>query len=85
MLERKQMAKYQRFGALGSLGVAVGIMLFWLVLFGWFLPQQVSTGGLDDVHAWMTRLTTFFPALLIALAHLTFARQLRTAAVRNSQ
>lgn len=78
-MSMKETARLQRLGALGSMGVAVGVMLLWAVVFFWLVATRVSTSGLDADHSLLIRLTTFFPAFAIALVHLIFARKLSSA------
>lgn len=70
----------QRLGAFSALTAAIGIMVVWAVVFFWLAAARVSTAGVDADHSLLIRLTTFFPALAIALVQLSVARKLSSAA-----
>ena len=77
-------AKLQRRSAVGTVGVAAGVMLLWVVVFFWLAATRVPQSGVDLHHSLLIRITTFFPAFTIALVHILLGRQLARAA-RNSQ
>ena len=74
--------RFLRLGSLSLLAGAGGVLLLW-VLFFWVGTSRPPS-GLDDVHGFLTRLTTLVPALLIAAAHVAVARTLSTAARERS-
>ena len=63
-----------RLGALALFGGAGAVLLVWLLFF--WVGSRSALGGLDDVHSFLTRLTTAVPAVLIIAAHIVLARQL---------
>lgn len=77
-------ARLQRLSAVSTVGVAVGVMLLWVVVFFWLAGTRVPHSGVDLHHSLLIRITTFFPAFTIALVHLLLGRQLSRAA-RNSR
>lgn len=83
-MDAQQTAKLQRAASAGAVAVAIGVLVFWALVFAWFLAGVVSTGGVDWVHSFLIRLTTVVPALAIAAVHIALARQLGAAAKRNS-
>lgn len=76
----EQTVKMQRMGAMGAMATAGAVLVLWAVVFLWLAGHPVSTGGLDWVHSLLVRLTTFFPALAVALLHVVVARRLADAA-----
>ncbi len=74
--------RYMRLGSLALVGGAVVVFLLW-VLFFWVAARR-PLSGVDGVHGFLIRLTTLVPAVLIILAHLAVARQLRAAARERS-
>jgi len=67
-----------RLGSLSLLSGAGGVLLLWLLFF--WVGGSRPLSGLDDVHGFLTRLTTLVPALIIAAAHVAVSRTLATAA-----
>lgn len=68
----------ERVGALALFGGAGVVLLVWLLFF-WVGSTNVLS-GLDDVHGFLTRLTTLVPAALIIASMVALARQLLGAA-----
>lgn len=83
-MSMKETARLQRLGAMGAVGIAIGVIVVWAVVFLWLAAARVSTAGVDADHALLIRMTTFFPALAIASVLIACARQLSEAA-RNWQ
>lgn len=66
--------RFARLGAFALFGGAGGVFLLWLLFF--WAGGTSSLSGVDDVHGFLTRLSSFVPALLIILAHLAVGWQL---------
>jgi hypothetical protein len=79
-MSMKETARMQRMGAMGALAIAAGVMVLWAVVFLWLAGARVATAGVDLDHSLLIRLTTFVPALAIALVLVSVARQLSGAA-----
>ena len=71
-------ASFARLGALALFGGAGAVLVVWLFFF--WIAGTSTLSGLDDVHSFLTRLTTLVPAVLIIAAHVAIARQLLAAA-----
>ncbi|HEY0970964.1 MAG TPA: hypothetical protein VGE02_08340 [Gemmatimonadales bacterium] len=67
-----------RLGAISLFGGAGAVLLVWLLFF-WVSTTNILS-GLDDVHSFLTRITTLVPAVIIIAAHVALARQLLGAA-----
>ena len=66
--------KVMKFAGLGAAGVAGGTFLAYLALVAVFRP--VSTGGFTDVLWLCVIAAMLIPVLVLAGAHLAFAKQL---------
>jgi uncharacterized membrane protein len=77
MTNGQRNARFARLGAMALAGGAVAVLLVWL-LFLW-VGAINRMSGQDEVHSFLTRLTTAVPAVLIIAAHLAIARQLLAA------
>ena len=75
--------RFMRLGSLALLGGAGGVLLLWLLFF--WVGGSRPLSGLDDVHGFLTRLTTLVPALIIAAAHVAVSRTLATAARERAE
>lgn len=71
--------KHAKLGALGAVGVAVGLLALYLVLC-WVSWSRPITGGMDKISQDVAWISIFIPVLAIAAVHLTFAKVLWDAA-----
>ena len=74
--------RYMRLGSLLLLVIAAGVLLNWLFYF--WVGGSRPLSGLDDVHGFLTRVTTLVPAVLIIMAAVAVSRQLAAAARERS-
>jgi hypothetical protein len=74
--------RYMRLGSLLLLVIAAGVLLNWL--FYVWVGASRPPSGLDDVHGFLTRVTTLVPAVLIIMAAVAVSRQLAAAARERS-
>lgn len=73
-------ASFARLGALVFFGAAGVVLLMWLLFF--WVGSTSALSGQDDVHSFLTRVTTLVPAVIIIASLLALARQLLGAARR---
>jgi divalent metal cation (Fe/Co/Zn/Cd) transporter len=71
--------KHFRLGALGAVGVALGLLALYLFLC-WVSWSRNITGGIDHIHQNVAWISILIPVLAIVAVHLTFARVLWDAA-----
>ena len=71
--------KQFKLGALGAVGVALGLFALYLFLC-WVSWSRPITGGMDDIHQYVAWISILIPVLAIAAVHLTFAKVLWDAA-----
>lgn len=71
--------KHFKLGALGAVGVALGLFAVYLFLC-WVSWSRNITGGMDHIHQNVAWISILVPVLAIVAVHLTFARVLWNAA-----
>ena len=71
--------KQFKLGALGAVGVALGLFALYLFLC-WVSLSRPITGGMDAIHQYVAWISILVPVLAIAAVHLTFAKVLWDAA-----
>ena len=64
--------KNGKLGALGAVGVALGLVALYAFMVWVTMPQP--TAGIDRIHAVVAWISMFIPILAIIAIHLTFAR-----------
>lgn len=64
--------KNGKLGALGAVGVALGLVALYAFMVWVSMPQP--TAGIDRTHAVVAWISMFIPILAIIAIHLTFAR-----------
>ena len=74
-------AGLERLGALALFGGAGAVLLVWLLFF--WVGSTNALSGQDDVHSFLTRLTTLVPAVIIIASLVALARQLLGASRRR--
>jgi hypothetical protein len=70
--------KYGKLGALGAVGVALGLLALYLVL-AW-VSTPSAAGGIDRIQSVVAYIAIFVPICAIAVIHLVYARILWAAA-----
>jgi len=71
--------KFDKLGALGGVGVALGLVALYLFL-GWVSWSRPITGGMDSTHQTVAWISMLIPVLAIVAVHLVFAKILWDAA-----
>ena len=80
-MQRPTMKTHGHLAALGALGVSAGSLALYGLFF--WISTPTKTGGIDSVHAMITRVSVaVFIAALVAI-HVVFARQLFDYVKRN--
>ncbi len=75
-MQRPTMKTHGHLAALGAIGVSAGsLALFGLVF---WISMPTTTGGIDAVHAMVTRVSVGVIIAALVAVHLVFARQLFT-------
>jgi nitrate/nitrite transporter NarK len=69
------MEKFNKLAGMGAAGVAVGTFFAYLALIAVFRP--VGNGGFDHVLWYTVAIAMIVPVLVLAGAHLAFAKQLK--------
>ena len=67
--------RHAKLGALGAVGVALGLLAVYLFLC-WVSWSRTITGGMDPIHQNVAWISILIPVLAIAVVHLAFARML---------
>ena len=67
--------KQFKLGALGAVGVALGLFAIYLFLC-WVSWSRTITGGMDHIHQNVAWISILIPVLAIAAVHLAFAKVL---------
>jgi divalent metal cation (Fe/Co/Zn/Cd) transporter len=68
-----------KLGALGAVGVALGLLALYLFLC-WVSLSRTITGGMDHIHQNVAWISILIAVLAIVAVHLTFAKVLWDAA-----
>ena len=71
--------KHHKLGALGAVGVALGLVVLYLFLC-WVSWSRNITGGMDHIHQNVAWISILIPVAAIIAVHLTFAKVLWDAA-----
>jgi hypothetical protein len=80
-MQRPTMKTHGHLAALGALGVAAGSIALYGLFFWIATPTQ--TGGIDEVHAMITRVSVAVIIAALVAIHVAFARQLFSYVKQN--
>lgn len=73
-MQRPTMKTHGRLAALGGLGVSAGSLALYGLFF--WIATPTPTGGIDSVHAMVTRVSVGVIIAALVAVHLAFAKQL---------
>lgn len=73
-MQRPTMKTHGHFAALGALGVSAGSLALFALVF--WISMPTKTGGIDSVHAMVTRVSVGVIIAALVAVHLAFAKQL---------